>query len=259
MRIIAVLALGFMFAFSACKTTKQVPTDPSTTITKDKEAWTPKKVLEHTFDFQTFNGRADLHINYKDLDHGATLNLRMEKGKKVWASVVAMGIAEVGRALITPDNIQGLFRLGKDAYDLSFQETVNSLGAPIEFEHLENLLLGNPIISKGKIENIKDRAGTLTFDVVEGDYVQHISFNQKTQQITQMVLKNAKQQFEATVHLSDYVNLGTNQIFATNKKIIIESPGNNMELSINFRNQGINVPVETPYSVPNSYKVKKKI
>lgn len=259
MKKIAVLFLFSIVTFSACKTTKSLKEEESVMELKEKDFWSAEKVLEHVFTYTTFQAKADIHVKSKDLDQNATLNLRMEKNKKVWASVVAMGIAEVGRALVSPDSIQALTRLDRNAFVLPFSETKESLNLPLEFEHIENVLLGNPIFSDGEIKNRKVDGVISIFELWKEDYVQTVYFDQSKKHIKKITLENNKEKFSAEINLSNYENIGNNQLLALDKNITIIN--NEMEISVllRFKNQNLNIPIETPFSIPKTYSIKNRL
>lgn len=244
--------------FNACGTSKKLE-DKEVVEVDSKDYWTPEKILKHNFEYKTFQGKAD--VSYKDAkqDQSASLNLRMEKDNKIWASVIAMGIAEVGRALITPEHLQGMFRLGKMAVDVSFEEGVRKINAPISFSHLEDLLVGNPMIQKGKAKNIRQEEAITIFELTQDDYLQTIFFNQNTKHINRITVSNKTLDFTANIALDDYINLGFNQVFALYKKIDIQTSEGPIEIRMRFKNQDIDIPIETPYSVPSSYKIQSSL
>lgn len=243
---------------NACGTSKKLQ-DQDIVAVDSKDYWTPEKILEYSFKYKTFQGKAD--VSYKDAkqDQSATLNLRMEKDNKIWASVIAMGIAEVGRALITPEHLQGMFRLGKMAIDVSFEEGVRKINAPISFSHLEDLLVGNPMIQKGKAKNIRQEEAITIFELIQEDYLQTIYFDQNTKHINRIVVSNKKLDFTANIELDSYINLGLNQVFAEYKKIDIQTSEGPIQITLRFKSQDIDIPIETPYSVPSSYQIQQSL
>ena len=65
--------------------------------------------------FNTFSGKAKTKLDINGSSNDVTLNIRIQKGQKIWVSVTAIAGIEVARALITPDSIlvinklQGLY------------------------------------------------------------------------------------------------------------------------------------------------------
>lgn len=257
-KIIALFLISILM-FSACKTTKDLKEEESMVELKEKEFWSAEKILEHVFTYTTFQGKADIHLKTKDLDQNATLNLRMQKDKKIWTSIVAMGIAEVGRALVSPDSIQALTRLDRNAFVLSFSETKEKLNLPLEFEHIENLLLGNPIFTDGEIKNRKVDGVLSIFDLDKEDYVQTVYFDQSKKVIKKITLKNSKEKFFAEINLDNYENIGSNQMLALDKNISIKNDNTEIAVTLRFKSHNLNIPIETPFSIPKTYTIKNKL
>ena len=55
--------------------------------------------------FNTFSAKASTSLNIDGNSNDVTLNIRINRDKKIWVSVTAILGIEVARALITPDSI----------------------------------------------------------------------------------------------------------------------------------------------------------
>jgi hypothetical protein len=95
--------------------------------------------------FVTFSGKARTKLDINGNSNDVTLNIRIQKGQKIWVSVTAIAGIEVARALITPDSLlvinklQGLYVRKPFSYIYSFTSR------QIDYRSLEALLIGNAI------------------------------------------------------------------------------------------------------------------
>jgi hypothetical protein len=55
--------------------------------------------------FNTFSGRAKAKLDFNGDGNDVTMNVRIQRDKKIWVSITAILGVEVARALITPDSI----------------------------------------------------------------------------------------------------------------------------------------------------------
>src|SRR5205823_1288574 len=95
--------------------------------------------------FNTFSGKARTKLDINGSSNDVTLNIRIQKGQKIWVSVTAIAGIEVARTLITPDSLlvinklQGLYLRKPFGYIYSFTSKQITYGS------LEALLVGNAI------------------------------------------------------------------------------------------------------------------
>lgn len=246
--LVTVLTLG------SCATTKKQSQENE--VVKDETIWSPQEILKHTFKYKTFQGKADVNFKDKNIDQNLVFNLRIKHQEAIWGSAIAMGIAEVARIYLTPEELQGLSRLNKTAYHLPFSNVNDLLGASITFEQMEHLLLGNPLMNTGEVTNVQQNQEVTSFDLIEGNFTQRIYFHQPSKQIQKITIANNVDGFKAQIDLSEYETLGLNQYFAKYKVIKVEMNGHQYQLSMRFRNQEVDLPVEMSFQVPNSYQVQ---
>src|SRR5437879_13370008 len=73
------------------------------------------EIRKRQADFTTFSGKAKTKLDINGNSNDVTLNIRIQKGQKIWVSVTAIAGIEVARAMITPDSLlvinklQGLY------------------------------------------------------------------------------------------------------------------------------------------------------
>ncbi len=102
--VTAGLLLAGVFAFPACNTSKKIT---AVEPTKVETGMKPEAYLAQKIQYSTFSGKAQMHFENKDQNQDFSGNIRMQKDKNIWASVVALGIAEVAVPRLPP-TVSGL-------------------------------------------------------------------------------------------------------------------------------------------------------
>lgn len=133
---------------SSCKSAK------SLTSSGELDAgMSTKQIIKETEDqkarFKTLQAR--VKVDYKDgnKSNGTTVTLRIEKDKTIWISAGVAGIT-VARTMITPERVGFYDKLNNQYFDGDFSLLSDFLGTDLDFEKVQNLLLGEPVF------NLKD-------------------------------------------------------------------------------------------------------
>lgn len=249
--VLALASLALLLGAEACNTTKKVTT---TEPVKPSENLKPEDYLSHTIAWNTFSGKADMHLENKDQDQSFTGNLRLRKDKDIWASVVALGIAEVARAYITPDSLRAIVRIGKKAYALSYKEGLELIQAQVEFPVLQNLFVGNPLIAGVPVKKAEQKDSMIVITQVKDDFTQELTYNKRTGTLTNLQLNSTERNFTCSIRYEKYGPITNQQPFAFNRYIVIHNKGEQVKLDMEFSKAELDVPVETTFSIPESYE-----
>lgn len=249
-------AAAFTCLLAACGGSKKVATPPVVTQ-PPVQAKDYSHLYSRVFIYKTFSGKAKMKYEGPDQKQNFSANLKMQKGEKVWASIVALGVAEVARAQITPDKLQAVERLNRNAYDMSFEEGIKKLNAPISFPMLENLLIGNPVIPGLKVQSAKEEGNDIVLKMEQDGYQQILIYDKATQTLKQQEIKSEAKKFNCTIDYSDYVVVA-GQNFAKNRNIKIEDKNKNQTILLNmeFSSHDVDGAIECQFSIPGNYKLK---
>lgn len=257
---IALCCVTLIFGAEACKTTKKTttvePVKPASDVIK------PEEYLSKVISWNSFSGKADMHFENKDQNQDFNGNLRLRKDKDIWASVVALGIAEVARAYITPDSLKAIIRIGKKAYALSYKEGLELIQAQVEFPVLQNLFIGNPLISNDvPVKKWAQKDSMIVITQFKDDFMQELTYNKRTGTLASLQLSSEQRGFKCNIRYEKYGPITNQQPFAFNRYIVINNKGQEVKLNMEFGKAELDVPVETGFSIPDSYErvsIKKK-
>jgi len=255
-----ILLAAMLLAAGACKTTrKAAPSEPvKPPVAQERK---PEAYLAQTIAWNSFSGKADMHFENKDQNQDFTGNLRMQKDKDIWASIVALGIAEVARASITPDSLRAIVRIGKKAYALSYKEGLELIQAQVEFPVLQNLFIGNPLINNVPVKKSETRDSLMLITLAKDDFTELLTYNKRTGLLQELQLSSEQRGFACRIRYEKYGPVTGQQPFPFNRYITIDNKGQQIRLDMEFSKAELDVPVETGFSIPDSYervKIRKK-
>lgn len=242
----------------SCASTKKVATvtEPTKAVQPPANKLKAEDFLTKTIDWNTFSGKADMHFEKGDQNQDASCNLRMNKGKDIWASIIALGILEAARAKITPDSLQAIVKITKDAYALSYKDGQALIGTQVDFSVLQNLLIGNPLITGVPVKNFEVKDSTVVITQVKDDFTQVLTYNTVKGTLQSLQLSSDSKGFSCNIRYEKYGPITLQQPFAFNRYIIIKNKGEDIKLNFEFSKAELNTPVETPFSIPSSYTMK---
>jgi len=147
-RSIKLLATVGLLLIVSCKAKKALVVKP-VTDTSVKMASTKESKIEaikrRQVYFNTFSAKAKTKLNIGGSTNDVTLNIRINRGQKIWISITAIAGIEVARALITPDSLIVMNRLQSVYVKKPFSYIYTFAGDQINYKTLESLLVGNAI------------------------------------------------------------------------------------------------------------------
>src|SRR5690606_28803382 len=91
--------------------------------------------------FKTLSGRMKIDYSDGSATQSVSVTFRMEKDKAIWLSA-PLGIV---KAYITPDRVSFYNKLDNEYFDGDFSYLSQLLGTDLDFEKVQNLLLGDAL------------------------------------------------------------------------------------------------------------------
>ncbi|KAA2215419.1 DUF4292 domain-containing protein [Chryseobacterium sediminis] len=271
--------LLLLLVLSSCKTRTKVQNDTDQTrdsiaTTADKDNGDPKDVSQPVRDKLTFYEhvlippkfeqiKIDSKVRVETGNYVPTLDatVYIENDKKVWMNLRALFI-NAARGIATPEGIKGQDKINKTYIDSDFDYLNNLLNVNfIDYKSLEKILLGRTFVK------INDRQFDLTqnaqgFKMVS-NINQKITTDEKNREykialqydtnydLLSVNLKDILSSDELDVSYSDW-NEYEGIRLPKNVKIIIKGSKSSQILMENTKFDFSRM--ETPYSVPSSYK-----
>ncbi len=233
-----------------CKSTKRVSTNGelnSALSVKDLI----KKHDRQLADFKTLQAKVKVVYQQGQDEQSHTITLRMDRNKTIWIN----SAFSVVRAMITPDRVGFYNKLDNTYFDGDFALISELLGTDLNFENVQNLLLGEALF------NLRDN--TYNSDVHEESYVLYPE-NQSPLYETFFLLnpshfkmdsQQVAQSIEQRMLQVDYLNYQEveKEILPHNIKIIALEPQKETIISMEFKSINLNEELRFPFRIPSGF------
>lgn len=249
------LIIVLLLLVTSCKSKKSAVEGDVATIS------TKKVISNHVdADFKGNTLNAKITAKYKDRKSSASFSvkLRMEKDKTIWLSATKFGIP-VAKAKITPERVSYYEKLNRTYFDGDFALISKFLGTDLDYEKLQNLLLGQAILDlkKGRFNSdYKNESYQLlpkrSNDLYEILFVMNPeNFKLKSQQV-----KSRAEEQLLSVSYPNYTEVDGETI---PKKIAIRAIDKKNITTINMEYKSVVLDQELsfPFSIPQGYKELK--
>lgn len=256
----SLLVLGLLGLTIGCKVKKAAVKKPdgadTTAAVSNKKAENFAMLRSKNMDYNTLSLRGKANLDINGNDNNVTMNIRIQKDQKIWASVTAVAGLEVARALITPDSILVINRLQSTYLRKPFSYIYGFTNKQINYDMLQAVLSGNAIV------DFLDEPSSLTTDhsgwVVEGrreTLAYRLLFN-TLMKIDETNLNDVRSGQAFKVVNSDYQQV--NQwSYPYSMKINSMSGSKKINIDLSFSKVERNVPLDFPFSVPKRFEVIK--
>ncbi|WP_414458832.1 DUF4292 domain-containing protein [Flagellimonas lutimaris] len=238
----------FLLTLGSCKSTKSISGGEVNARMSAKNIITAH--YSNQPKFKTLRGRVKIDYANGDDSQGVNVSLRMEKDKVIWMSA-PLGVVKVH---ITPNKVSFYNKLQNEYFDGDFSYLSNLLGTELDFEKVQNLLLGNAVLDLRKEKfnsevyngnyQLKPKKARELFKILF--QLEPKNFKIAEQEISQP--ENARQLMAKYTYQDISGNVLPEEV-----KIIAEESGDLTTIDLSFRNLELNKPMNFPYKVPKGY------
>ena len=205
--------------------------------------------------YTTLNARIKGSYKTEKEDQSISISMRMEKDKAIWLSAKLAGIIPLAKVYITPKRVQYYEKIDGTYFDGDFSLLSDWLGMELDFDKVQNLLLGQAIYPLEKKE--------LEMSFTETDYIlksegnslletmfaiQSSNFRLKGQRLA----REAKR--ESVVIAYDNYEQVKEELLPKKIKIIATQKGKSTQIEVDYRQIDLNASVSFPFSIPSGYK-----
>lgn len=249
-KIIVFLIVLITFIFTSCKTTQVLAEG------EIKSNLSAKNIINNHYKnllvYKTIRGRLKVEFDDGEKSQAFTLSLRMEKDKAIWLSA-PLSLVKV---LITPSRVSFYNKLDNTFFDGDFSYLSKLLGTDLNFEKIQNLLLGQAIfnlkndpyfasISDNNYQ-LKPKKDIQLFKKLF--LLEPSSFKMALQQLSQ-----PKDGRSLNINYKTYQQI-EKKAFPDELVIEAEELGEKTLILIAYKNIEFDQKVTFPYSIPNGYK-----
>ena len=250
LRHIALILLVGM-AMLSCKSSKLVSGkgDLKENMSSDQIIKAHKK---QAFKFKTMQSKVKVEYIQGDKSQSHSINLRMEKDKIIWLSAT-LGVV---RAKITPEKVSYYNKLDNTYFDGDFALISDFLGTDLNFENVQNLLLGEALFN---LDNQR-----FDSDIHESSYVLYPSDQDALYEIFlllnpghfKMDSQQLAQPLEQRMLQIDYTNYQeiNRQILPENIRVIALEQDEETIVNMEFRSVSLNSELRFPFRIPSGFE-----
>ena len=242
------LFLLLLLSFS-CKTAKII------TDKKLDTTLTAKTIIKNHYrssvNFKTLTSKLRIAFSDGESNQSFGVSLRMEKDKAIWLSA-PLGVI---KAYITPDRVSFYNKLENNYFDGSFEYLSRLLGTDLDFNKVQNLLLGEAIFDlrderydvslNGSSYELKPKNSLELFKILF--QIEPSNYKLASQQISQPQHKRLLE-----IRYKDYQEKNK-KIMPNNVGILAIDNDQRNIIDIEFRNIEFNQKINFPYKIPKGY------
>lgn len=225
---------------------------PSSSLTADL-------LLAQAIQYTHWKGKAASNFQGAGMDQDITLTIEsiFQKQTYLAASAGMFGLSvQAATALATPDSIKALDKINANYYAYEMDQAAQLINAPIDFEMLQALLVGNPILKNAKVKHwsLEDSVAKIVRTVQ--DFEETLEYNTQTRHLKRITLLNVHKNFRAIVDFEDYRQALPAKAFAYKRQIVLDYEGQRSRLSLSFTEVNFKDPFEIKFSIPTSYRLR---
>jgi hypothetical protein len=246
-----ILAVVLAFLLIGCKSKQAVASAAA------KDTAEISKIINGHYanetNFKTLNIKANAKYEDPSQSHSLNADIRIKKNEIIWINIKILGFP-IAKALITPAKVSYYEKINNTYFEGDFSMLSNWLGTDLDFQKVQNLLLGKSIddLSKGNwISGINDKLFKLsqvqTTDISKEFYFEAANFLLKKETITQ-----ASQNRALEIQYPSYKEV--ERIFLPNEINIKAAQKDKISIAIEYKNTTFNENLNYSYAIPSDYK-----
>jgi len=243
----------FLFLLLVSCNAKQVVVAEQAAKETDQSSEVIQKHYQNKLVFKTASIRAN--ASYEDIKQSLNINadLRIKKDEVIWISLKFFGIT-AAKAYITPTRVSYYEKINNTYFDGDYRVLSNWLGTDLDFQKLQNLLLGRPIDDLTKEDFLAEVADQL-FQLKNKNNTQIekiFAFETGNYLLKKQFVNQKIKQRNVTITYPSFQNQDTN--FLPTALTIIAQDKDQVKIEVEYKKITFNEDLNYPYSVPNGYK-----
>lgn len=214
-----------------------------------------KNYYENEFDKKTINARMKAVYENKNNLQNITIKLRLEKDKAIWMSGTMLGIP-LAKIMITPTKVLFYEKINKTYFEGDFKLLSDFLGTDVDFEIIQNLLIGQVILDlnekkysakvQGDTYMLIPKKQEELFDILF--WINPVNFKVNKQEVHQPDVQK-----RLTVNYTEYQKI-KNEIFPKLINIIAVDETDRTFIDIEYKSVEFDKKLSFPFKIPQGYQ-----
>lgn len=218
-----------------------------------------KKIISNHYN-NNFNQKtvnANLNAKYSDNKMSTSVNikLRIDMDKTIWMSATKLGFP-LAKVKITPDRVSYYEKLKGTYYDGDFALLSKWLGTELDYEKVQNILLGQAVLNlkKEKYDSKIDNRLYQLSPIKENELFGILFFmNPDNFKLNRQEITNTEKQQMLSVSYANYKDIKGEQ-FPENINIRATDRNNLTTINIEYKSVEFNEELTFPFEIPSGYK-----
>lgn len=239
--------------FTSCKSKKYII--DSNVIAKEMSS--KKVVRKHiaaSFNKETVDAKLKANFNNGKINQGLSVNLRIKKDEVIWLK--GTKFINIFKAKITPEKVSFYSPLERTYFEGDFSILEELLGTKINFQQLQNLLLGQSIIDlKEQRQDVEivNNSYVLTPQSKDGVLDKNFGINPSHFKLDfQSIVIFLKDQMLSVKYPS--YKLVDGEIYPQEINIEAKQGGKSTLIDFTLKSVEFNTDINTSFSIPKGYK-----
>lgn len=225
-------------------------------------------LYKYSFNAATMSAKADVVVSDSADKKEFNASMRLQRDTAIWISINAILGVEVARVLITPDSVFVMDRLNKKFVREDYKYLNQVLKLKVDFNTIQNIMTGNffQYRNENKFHSVyvEDKwfiLSTLNKRKLKRSLedkdpnkpiVQDLYINPGTFRISQLQITDEKLNKHLT---TDYTEFESTQAGLLPQLINTQvSADKKMAIEIRYTKVTVNLPLEMPFNIPQSYE-----
>lgn len=204
--------------------------------------------------FNTLQGKLSVRYTTEERDQSVTVSFRMKKNDTIWMSGQLLGIP-LAKVLITPNSVQFYEKISRTYFDGDFRLLSDLLGTPLDYQKIQNLLLGQAIydLREERYKLSESSRGYQLQPSAETFLKKLFLLDAGNYKTLAQQIGEANSNRSVTITYPEYQKIGQ-QLFPGEIQIVANEGAQNTRIDMQFRGIDLNVPVSFPFSIPSGYE-----
>jgi outer membrane biogenesis lipoprotein LolB len=246
-----IYSIVLAFLFLGCKSTKTLQSSQALDSKMSVKQIVKKHNKSHS-EFNTLQGRLKVEYTQGDRSETHTLTLRMEYDKTIWVNA----FLNMVRIKITPEHVRFYNKLDNTYFDGDYDLISEFLGTNLQFENLQNLLLGEAIFNLKSKEfkkqshpnsyELTPKRSNALFDLLY--LINPTYFKLDAQQVSQTLEQNVLK-----IRYQSYQEVG-GWVLPENMVITATNTNEQTTLNLNIKSVSLDQPLRFPFNIPKGFK-----
>jgi len=243
-----------LFVIASCKTKKTVAeqTVSQEAVVDNKAKDIIQKHYENKLNFQTASIRTSASYEDKKQSLSISADIRIKKDEIIWINLKFFGIP-MAKALITPTRVSYYEKTNNTYFDGDYSILTKMLGTDLDFQKVQNLLLGRPIDNLTKEDFVAEIVDNLFLlkSKKKTDVEKFFSFETANYLLKKQFINQISKNRSVMVNYPSFFN--QDNMFLPTGVSILANQQDQVKIDIEYKKITFNESLTYPYSIPDGY------